>query len=88
MECRVAVGDPAACILHAAREADAIVMPTLGRSTMVQVLVGSVAQQVVRGAPVPVLTIGPATMRRGGAAFLNRPAAAAATTTVVSPPSA
>lgn len=54
---RVVVGDPAACILEAAGEVDSIVMATHGRSGMSHLLLGSVAEKVVRHAPVPVLTV-------------------------------
>ena len=50
---------PARAIVdYARREAiDLIVMGTQGRSTMSQILVGSVAERVVRTAPCPVLTV-------------------------------
>jgi nucleotide-binding universal stress UspA family protein len=67
IECRVAVGHPVTCILEAARSVDAIVMPTLGHSALSRVLIGSVAEHVIRNAPVPVVTIGPATIRRHSA---------------------
>jgi nucleotide-binding universal stress UspA family protein len=52
-------GDPAAMILAAAKEhhCDLIVMGTRGRSGLNRVLVGSVAEQVVRKAPCPVVTV-------------------------------
>ncbi len=53
----VMVGSPAACILEAARRADSIVMGTLGRTGLPHLLLGSVAERVVRHAPVPVLTV-------------------------------
>jgi nucleotide-binding universal stress UspA family protein len=74
LECRVVSGDPAARILEAARSADVIVMPTLGRSVVVGVLMGRVAEQVISSAPVPVLTVGPATIRRGAAPATRAPA--------------
>ena len=50
-------GDPARRILETAREMDVglIAMTTHGRSGMSRVVFGSVAESVVRGAPVPVL---------------------------------
>jgi len=54
---RVMVGQPYVCILEAARKADAIVMGTLGRTGLSHLLLGSVAERVVRHAPVPVLTV-------------------------------
>ncbi len=46
-------------IIRAAREenADMIVMGTHGRTGLAHVLIGSVAEKVVRGAPCPVLTV-------------------------------
>jgi nucleotide-binding universal stress UspA family protein len=51
-------GDPAAEILRVARDeaADLIVMGTHGRTGLGRLLMGSVAEQVVRRAPCPVLT--------------------------------
>jgi nucleotide-binding universal stress UspA family protein len=59
VEYRVAEGDPAAQILHAARELDAnlIVMGTHGRTGLGRLLTGSVAEAVSRRAPCPVLTL-------------------------------
>jgi nucleotide-binding universal stress UspA family protein len=52
-------GDPSARILEAATEigASMIVMGTHGRSGLGRLLMGSVAAEVVRAAPVPVLTV-------------------------------
>jgi len=55
--CRVDIGDASQCILDAARRADSIVMSTHGRSGLTHLLIGSVAEKVVRHASVPVLTI-------------------------------
>jgi len=60
VECRVVVGSPYETILDAATEVDSIVMATHGRTGLAHVLIGSVAEKVVRHAPVPVLTIRPA----------------------------
>jgi nucleotide-binding universal stress UspA family protein len=59
VEYRVAEGDPAAQIVHAATELDAdlIVMSTHGRTGLGRLLMGSVAEAVSRGAPCPVLTL-------------------------------
>jgi nucleotide-binding universal stress UspA family protein len=46
--------------LAAANRYDLIVMGTHGRSGLSHVLLGSVAEKVVRKAPCPVLTVGPA----------------------------
>jgi len=55
----IAEGDPAAAILRVAREkeCDLIVMGTHGRTALPHVLMGSVAEQVVRKAPCLVLTV-------------------------------
>jgi nucleotide-binding universal stress UspA family protein len=52
-------GDPAAEIVRLAQEApaDLIVMGTHGRSGLGRLLMGSVAEQVVRKAPCPVVTM-------------------------------
>lgn len=54
---KVDVGDASQCILDAASRADSIVMSTHGRSGLTHLLIGSVAEKVVRHATVPVLTI-------------------------------
>jgi nucleotide-binding universal stress UspA family protein len=53
------VGDPAPEILRVAQaiKADMIVMGTHGRSGLARLLMGSVAEQVVRKAPCPVVTV-------------------------------
>ena len=55
----VAVGHPADTIVRVAQErgADLIVMGTHGRTGLQHVLLGSVAEKVVRLAPCPVLTV-------------------------------
>jgi nucleotide-binding universal stress UspA family protein len=52
-------GDPAAGILEKAREmpCDLIVMGTHGRTGVGRLLMGSVAEAVLRRAPCPVLTV-------------------------------
>ncbi len=62
--CRVVLGDPLQRILTAARDADSIVIATAGRTGLSHLLIGSVAEKVVRHAPVPVLTIRPPAKRR------------------------
>jgi universal stress protein A len=61
--CRVVVGDPAHRIVEAARGADAIVMATAGRTGLSHLLIGSVAEKVVRHSPIPVLTVRPRVAR-------------------------
>jgi nucleotide-binding universal stress UspA family protein len=55
----LAEGEPAEAILRAAREkkCDLIMMGTHGRTGLGRLLMGSVAEQVVRKAPCPVLTV-------------------------------
>jgi nucleotide-binding universal stress UspA family protein len=55
----VAIGDIAETILEEAgeRRVDAIVIGTHGRTGLVHLLLGSVAEKVVRGASVPVVTV-------------------------------
>lgn len=61
---RVVLSDPLTAILAAARSADVIVMTTLGRTGLGHLLMGSVAEKVVRHATIPVLTVHPKTARR------------------------
>jgi nucleotide-binding universal stress UspA family protein len=58
-ERRLAEGDAVEAILHEAQEvhADLIVMGTHGRTGLGRLLMGSVAEQVVRQALCPVLTV-------------------------------
>jgi nucleotide-binding universal stress UspA family protein len=55
--CRAVMGEAVPAILAAAKRADVIVMTTLGRSGLAHLLIGSVAEKVVRLSPVPVLTL-------------------------------
>jgi nucleotide-binding universal stress UspA family protein len=59
VEHRLEEGDPAAGIINVPREApcDLIVMGTHGRTGLVRLLMGSVAESVARRAPCPVLTV-------------------------------
>lgn len=61
LQYRVEDGDPATEIMHAARAmpCDLIVMGTHGRSGIGRLLIGSVAEKVLRRAPCPVLTVKP-----------------------------
>jgi nucleotide-binding universal stress UspA family protein len=58
-ERRLEEGTPAAEILRVAQQihADLIVLGTHGRTGLTRLLMGSVAEQVVRQAPCPVLTL-------------------------------
>jgi nucleotide-binding universal stress UspA family protein len=55
---RVRVGDPLTSILEAARRADLVVLARTGRGALAHLVIGSIAEKVLRHAPVPVLTIG------------------------------
>jgi nucleotide-binding universal stress UspA family protein len=58
-EHRLVTGDPATAIVHVAETegVDMIIMGTHGRSGFTRLLMGSVAEAVVRKAPCPVVTI-------------------------------
>lgn len=58
-EHRLLIGSPAGAIVHLVdvEKVDMIVMPTHGRTGLVRLLMGSVAEEVVRKARCPVLTI-------------------------------
>jgi universal stress protein A len=64
VRCLVLVGEPRECILKAASGVDAIVMPTFGRTGLSHLLIGSIAEKVVRHSPIRVLTLGPKATRR------------------------
>jgi nucleotide-binding universal stress UspA family protein len=55
--CRVVVADPRTAILDASKRCTAIVMGTHGLTGMSHLVIGSVAEKVVRHAGIPVLTI-------------------------------
>ena len=55
--CKVVVAEPVTAILDAARRSTAVVMGTLGLTGLTHLVIGSVAEKVVRHAGVPVLTI-------------------------------
>jgi nucleotide-binding universal stress UspA family protein len=65
MKIEVRFGTPVREIIHAAEElrADLIVMSTHGRTGLRHVLMGSVAEKVVRFAKCPVLTVKPEEVR-------------------------
>jgi nucleotide-binding universal stress UspA family protein len=58
---RIVLGDPASEVLQTAgrTRADLIVMATHGRKGVRRLVLGSVAERVVREAPCPVLTVRP-----------------------------
>jgi len=59
IEHRLLEGDPAAVIAETAEEtgADLVVMGTMGRSGLTRLVMGSVAEEVLRRSPCPVLTV-------------------------------
>jgi nucleotide-binding universal stress UspA family protein len=58
-EHRLLIGSPATGIVHLSERegVDMIVMPTHGRTGLLRLLMGSVAEEVVRKAKCPVLTV-------------------------------
>lgn len=66
VESQVLEGDPVDMILRAAEEtsSDLIVMGTHGRRALARLLMGSVAEAVLRKAPCPVLTAKPDLIRK------------------------
>jgi universal stress protein A len=64
VQCKVVAADPLTAILAAARRADVIIMTTVGRTGLSHLLMGSIAEKVVRHATTPVLTIHPNSARR------------------------
>jgi universal stress protein A len=58
-EHRLVIGSPASAIVYLAEKegVEMIVMPTHGRTGLLRVLMGSVAEEVVRKAKCPVLTV-------------------------------
>jgi universal stress protein A len=70
--CRVALGEAVTTILQASRRADVIVMATLGRTGLAHLLLGSVAEKVVRHSPIPVLTLRSPVSRRKGRTRVKR----------------
>ncbi len=61
MRAEVVSGDPAEEIMRYAETegVDLIVMGTHGRKGLERIIFGSVAEQVVKNAPVPVLVVNP-----------------------------
>lgn len=66
VESQVMEGDPVDMILRAAEEtnSDVIIMGTHGRTALSRLLLGSVAESVIRKAPCPVLTAKPTPARK------------------------
>jgi nucleotide-binding universal stress UspA family protein len=61
---KVEIGDPYQRIIQAARGMDLIIMSTAGRTGLSHLLIGSVAEKVVRHSPGPVLTLRPGVGRK------------------------
>lgn len=76
MEYKVAKGDPTTLIIEVAEQTacDLIVVGTHGRTGLSRVLMGSVAEHVLRSAPCPVLVVKTSVSDTGhaGAASLER----------------
>jgi len=71
--CAAAIGDPHRRIVEAGRRHDAIVIATAGRTGLAHLLIGSVAEKVVRHATVPVLTVRRPPVRRAARRRGGRP---------------
>ena len=69
-EHRLMIGSPATAIVDMAQRENVnlIVMPTHGRTGLTRLLMGSVAEEVVRKAKCPVLTVKPAAVALAKAA--------------------
>jgi nucleotide-binding universal stress UspA family protein len=68
VDAKVVIGDPYQRIIEAAKRTDLIVMSTTGRSGIAHLLIGSVAEKVVRHSPTPVLTMRPEAARKAARA--------------------
>ncbi|HXJ37246.1 MAG TPA: universal stress protein [Candidatus Eisenbacteria bacterium] len=65
---RVEIGDAYQRILAATRGMDLVVLATAGRTGLSHLIIGSVAEKVVRHSPIPVLTLRPEVSRRAAPA--------------------
>jgi nucleotide-binding universal stress UspA family protein len=61
---KIGVGDPFQRILAETPGVDLVVMSTAGRTGLPHLLIGSVAEKIVRHSPAPVLTVPPRIARR------------------------
>ena len=57
VDAKVVIGDAYQRIIAATRGMDAVVMSTSGRTGLAHLLIGSVAEKVVRHSPIPVITL-------------------------------
>jgi len=55
--CWIRQGDPGETVVAAASEYDAVIVATHGRTGVTRMLMGSVAERVIRQAPCPVLVL-------------------------------
>jgi nucleotide-binding universal stress UspA family protein len=69
---KVEIGDPYERIVAATRGMDVVVMTTAGRTGISHLLIGSVAEKVVRHSPIPVLTLRPEAARKSARARRRR----------------
>jgi nucleotide-binding universal stress UspA family protein len=60
----VELDEPARCIARRSRGMDLIVIATAGRTGLSHLVIGSVAEKVVRHSPIPVLSLRPETAAR------------------------
>jgi nucleotide-binding universal stress UspA family protein len=74
VESKIVIGDPYQRIMAAARGMDAIVMSTAGRTGLAHLVIGSVAEKVVRHSPIPVVTLRGAKAGRAARRRPGRPA--------------
>ena len=68
VDAKVVIGDAYQRIIVATRGMDAVVMSTSGRTGLSHLLIGSVAEKVVRHSPIPVITLRGSGGPTGGAA--------------------
>jgi nucleotide-binding universal stress UspA family protein len=57
VDAKVVIGDAYQRIIAATRGMDGVVMSTSGRTGLSHLLIGSVAEKVVRHSPIPVITL-------------------------------
>jgi len=64
VDAKVEIGDAYQRIIAATRGTDGVVMSTSGRTGLSHLLIGSVAEKVVRHSPIPVITLRAATAKK------------------------
>ena len=55
----VEIAEPGQCITRRSRDMDLVVLATAGRTGLSHLVIGSVAEKVVRHSPIPVLSLRP-----------------------------